>query len=267
MLPRCEKQLGPIDQYEDLSWDHGNASVWLLRGVERVGVLKVHRTSNKHQRERDALKTWGQELGQCPALLAEPGHQALLLSYLEGRLVEKLDGPALASAHRQAGAWLRTLHEWPHQDDDPLPLHEALKKRALSWISRARGHLDPGVLQAVRDRVGAFDELQDIQRVPCHRDFSPRNWIQAPDGTLGIIDFEHARGDLWLQDLDRITEPSLRQALLEGYGRVPSDAEEKVYDLLSTIGAVSTVVWAKQHGDLPFEAQGRSRLDELLSRS
>ena len=84
-----------------------------------------------------------------------------------------------------------------------------------------------------------------------------------------MTDFEHARPDLYLNDFERLQvglwrrRPDLREAFQDGYGRVLTDAEREVLTRTAALGALSTVVWAREHGDAEFEAHGWETLEWL----
>lgn len=284
LLPFAQAQLGTLCQAEDVSWDHGESEVWLVTGIRGQAVLKRHRQRRKFEQERRAYSDWLPSLGfdsrsspawRTPCILAaieQP--RALLLTRerglpLEGmRLPPDLERPL----HLAAGRFLSALHRLPRTDTDPLPLAEALLTRAKAWILRAQPLLERSVGDAVwelsREAAAA---LGDRTRVPCHRDFTPRNWLAdraAPD-RLTLIDFEHSRSDLGLMDLERLwsgtwpDRPDLREAFLEGYGGQLSDEEEQLLERLSALAGLGTVVWAHEHGDREFEERGRAQLRRL----
>jgi Ser/Thr protein kinase RdoA (MazF antagonist) len=114
--------------------------------------------------------------------------------------------------------------------------------------------------------------------VPCHRDFGPRNWLwdattagvaRSAGAGLGVIDFEHARPDVWWVDVQRLiddawrADPGLEDAFWLGYGRRPGADERRLGAALRLLYAVGTVAWGAEHGDAPFEAQGRAVLRRL----
>ena len=84
---------------------------------------------------------------------------------------------------------------------------------------------------------------------------------------LSVIDFEHSRPDFWPFDVEKLlTEvggTGLEAAFWQGYGTSLTDAETRVLERYSALNALSTVVWAREHGDEAFEADGRRRLAEL----
>jgi thiamine kinase-like enzyme len=72
----------------------------------------------------------------------------------------------------------------------------------------------------------------------------PRNLLRTKDGTLWIIDFEHARYDLPARDLVRVTtriwndRPDLEIAFTGSYGQL-SDLDAYIIKLCRAIDAAS----------------------------
>ena len=271
------RQFAPdITHIRFCGWDHAESGVWELSTKTGRVFLKKHRQARKFEQELHAYQAWTPHLPPLtPKLLAHQREtQTLLLSAVPGELVErmKLSAREENDLHRQAGAFLRRLHDVPFEDADSLTLAEALKKRAEAWAARAQGVLPPEDIAWVRARVAeALPLLEGLTRVPCHRDYTARNWL-AEGGTLHIIDFEHARPDLWFLDLERLwsdlwpERPDLRTAFLNGYGRDLTE-EEGILERCAALNALSTIIWARDHGDVEFEKQGWRRLAWLKSRS
>ena len=258
-------------------WDHAESAVWeLLTETGRV-FLKKHRQTRKFEQELHAYQIWTPHLSPLTPRLLEHQREThtLLLSAVPGELVEKvkLSTREERDLHRQAGAFLRRLHDVPFEDTDTLTLAEALKKRTEAWTARAEGVLSPEDTAWVKARVTeALPLLANFTRAPCHRDYTARNWL-TDGGRLYVIDFEHAHPDGWLYDLERLwsdvwpERPDLRAAFLNGYGRDLTEEEEGVLERVAAHGALSTIVWARDHKDTAFEKQGWRRLARLKARS
>lgn len=264
-------------------WPHAESAVWCL---ERVGgrppaFVKVFRQPQKFAQERRAYREWLPQLpsGRVSTLLAESGAlRALLLSALPGALLKRTPLPPLQTqdAYRQAGAFLGALHRLPFDDHDPLPLGEAARRRARAWLARAEGIVAPDLCAWVGERAAEMAEVLEglgAARVPCHRDYTPRNWLVAVSGAgveLSVIDFEHARPDFWLADLEKLYasgwDAALEAAFWEGYGRTPTGLERELLARRAALAALATVVWAREHGDAAFEAEGRAQLEGLRAR-
>lgn len=272
----CEEHLGPLTHVSFCGWAHAESNVWRVVSESQTAYLKAHRQPRKYRQELNAYMWWAPQLTGTPTLLGklEGNINVLLLSEVPGDLVENLslDSSSLCDLYRQAGAFLRRLHDLPFEDTD-IPLSEALEQRLEGWTgARARGIVEPDDLDWARARVTeTLPLLNPYRRVPCHRDFTGRNWL-SNDGQLYVIDFEHARADLWFLDLERLTgkwgaEPELEESFFAGYGRTLNDEERGVLERLAALSAVSTIVWAREHGDLTFEAYGRERLANLKRNS
>jgi hypothetical protein len=257
----------------DASWDHAESAVARLEADDgRCAYLKAHRQPRKHRQERAALEAWAPSLPATPTLLAarEGSPSALLMSARPGARVDAQERPraTLLQVHEAAGAWLRRLHGLPFVDDDPLPLEEAVAARLDGWSRRASGRLAPETLRWASTRVREAD-LAGVRRVPCHRDFGPRNWLWDDAEGLSVIDFEHAQPDVWWVDVNRLVDeawhadPGLEDAFWAGYGHRPEAHERQLGDVLRLLYAVGTVAWGAEHGDAPFEAQGRAVLHRL----
>lgn len=229
----------------------------------------------KFAQERRAYLEWLPQLDATPDLIGESeALSALLVSAVPGRNVDDLSltHAETLETYRQAGAFLRSLHTLPFTDDDPAPLLGDYRQRAETWTARAAGLVEPDltawVAGCAAETADLLAELSPV-RVPCHRDYTARNWlVDVTDGVkLSVIDFEHSRPDFWLFDVEKLLtevgETGLEVAFWEGYGRTPTDAETRVLGLHSALNALSTVVWAREHGDAAFEAEGRKRLGEL----
>lgn len=173
-------------------------------GSTPAAHLKVYRRGRSFQHERATLRDWVPTTGRGPRVLAEhPGPTpSLLLRALPGHPTHGLatDDPRWPGTHQAAGRWLRGLHDVPFTDRDPLPLAEALQLRASSWSHRAEGLVPAPIIAWLRERLEALD-LRQATRVPGHADFGPRNWLWCDAAGLSVVDFEHARADLWAFDL------------------------------------------------------------------
>ncbi|MFN2321659.1 MAG: phosphotransferase [Trueperaceae bacterium] len=274
LVPWAAARLGaPLVAVEDVSWDHAASSVARLRTADgRTAYLKRHAQARKHRQERSALERWAVALPGTPRLLAttdEPA-PALLLSAVPGALVEglALDRDDELAVHHAAGSWLARLHALPFEDDDPVPLHAALEARLASWTARAKGAVAPETASWVAERLATAEGLAG-SRVPCHRDFGPRNWLWDRAAGLGLIDFEHARPDVrWADVLRLIDGPWLGRADLEeafwaGYGRRPRPIDRDAVDALRALHAIGTVAWGTDHDDAAFADGGRVVLRRL----
>jgi Ser/Thr protein kinase RdoA (MazF antagonist) len=271
------KTAGPTRLSRFCGWDHAESHVWeLWTAAGETLYLKQHRQARKFRQEHHAYTAWVPALPRVtPTLVgARQGEPyALLMTAVPGTLAERvpLSHAHEVKLHRQAGSFLHALHGLPYEDADPVSLADAFVQRMAAWLPRVQEIVDRHDVDWVVARMHeTLPLLESYRRVPCHRDYSPRNWIvnQQERLELYVIDFEHSRPDLALLDMERLwagpwhTRPDLKDAFFEGYGRGLSDDEEQVLERLAALGALTTIGWAHEHGDAPFEQYGR----ELLAR-
>ena len=276
-----------------LSWtclkNHPNsAAIWRVAAPGGDLVLKQHRHPRPFQQELRAYREWlpalaslvaaGEKLSlgtsYVPTLLASDlSTRTLALTVAPGeRLSLGTHDPALArAAHAAAGRLLRALHELPVADDDPMPLVEAVAARQSEWHARARDLLTPAERDALQRLAARRDAFAGVRRVPCHRDFTPDNWLLGADG-LCVLDFEHARLDAPEADLVKLCadvwpdRPDLAAAFLAGHGPLTPDASARL-DVLLALHAAATLAWAERHADPAFRALGRRALAVALERA
>ncbi|HEX5400701.1 MAG TPA: aminoglycoside phosphotransferase family protein [Pseudonocardiaceae bacterium] len=265
-----EQVIGSVQVMADRSWAHGESFVVQVRdGDGAEWFVKRHRNAEKHARELAAYQHWVPALGsRAPSLRAHDTElRTLLLSSVPGAT-----GTADAMTPQvqyQAGELLRALHG--AAPEQPWPDFVAGQlERFEKWATRAAGLVDARSLDFGRAQVRAMAGLPAQVRLPCHMDYGPRNWLVAA-GRLHVIDFEFARPRCWLEDLGRLyyepwrDHPDARTAFLAGYGRSLSDDDVGVLAALGASTAVSTIVWAREHDDPPFEETGRRRLADLMA--
>ena len=234
----------------------GPTELWLAVGCARV-VVKRHLRGRGYAQERAAYRALAAPLAPwLPRLLAaDDALGAIILSFETGDVLPDDTPPALAvAAHAAAGAALRALHEAPVAafPADPLPLAEALRRRADAASRRGAGLLPATLLDrlaAAFARTRAFD---GVARAPAHRDFGPWNWLVDPAVPgLWVVDWEHARPDAPVVDRVRLrlgawaARPDLEAAFDRGYGRPCTDREEAQFALLAALHVVVTLTWAE----------------------
>jgi Ser/Thr protein kinase RdoA (MazF antagonist) len=265
-----ERVIGPCQVVADRSWDHGDAFVVQVRdSAGTAWFAKRHRKAERHARELAAYQHWVPALGsRAPSLCAhDTDLRTLLLSSVPGAPgTEDTMAPEL---QHQAGQLLRALHD--AAPEQPWPDFAAERLAAFDvTATRAAGLVDARSLDFARAQVSALAGLPAQVKVPCHLDYGPRNWIVV-DGVLHVIDFEFAKQHCWLQDLGRLfyqpwqEHPDARAAFLTGYGRALTDDDVAVLLALGAASAVSTIGWARAHGDGRFEASGRRSLADLMA--
>jgi phosphotransferase family enzyme len=266
-----ERAVGPFRLEHDRSWEHGGAQVLQLRDAAGVAwyVKRPARTEH-YERERTAYLRWVPALGdRAPALRAyDDKLGVLLLSAVPGTL----DYGAGAGVHHDAGRVLRRLHE-----SETLPVwtdFAAVKLAELeSWTEQAATLLDAADLDFARGSLRALEGVPAPVQVPCHLDYTPRNWLIAGGGRVHVIDFEWVTSEVWVNDIARLYygywrgRPDLREAFLAGYGRTPSDDDLAIMRGSYALSAVWMIVWAHEHGELAFETGLRDNLKALRHES
>lgn len=269
----------------DVSWDHGNSDVTRLALASgKSAYLKRFRSPRKFEQERSAYRDWCPRLPHCARLLGattEPA-RALLVNAMPGRPLLGRSGPGDSSsgalphedqraAYAKAGAFLATLHGLDADDTDPVAVPDAWRLRTQTWAKRAGPVLDAESLTAVMEIAAApWPSAAPVpKRVPCHRDFTERNWlVDGPHFT--VIDFEHARLDWSLVDVERTLSSipkgvdGLAESFLKGYGWSNRPEDMALLRRVSAVAALCQVVWAVEHRDAAFEHAGRERLTHCL---
>ena len=278
-------ECGPVAAWRNESWDHGESDVWRAELASETTsgqavIVKRHRQPAKFAQERAAYEHWAPAVGMCPKMLAAEGGylRAIILEAVPGSplLVTELRPAQEAEHYASAGRWLRRLHDLPWEDSDSLDVAAALTKRSATWSQRARAlsasPLSEAIIETVHARVSApWPTGATVPaRVPCHRDYTARNWL-VEDATFSVIDFEHSRADWSLTDVERVASSipedrsELWTAFEAGYGRPLGPAEQGLLQRLQLHAALSRVVWAVEHQDAAFEKSGLEQLDRLLS--
>jgi len=246
------------------------------RRLERPATGRVWTGMEGHQpvilKESHSRRGHEQEVTALQHLHALPVPQ-LLDSDVVGRLMllSRLPGTPPAAdavpAHAAAARWLRALHECPVEAIDPLPLSQALQLRVRAALAQAPADLpDRPRVQAALAPERPFPSAE---RVWCHRDFTPRNWLWDPVQGLGVVDLEHSRPDHPAWDLVKlITEvwpdqPQTRRAFLASYGPLP---DPDVVTRLCWLHGLQTYSWGRRQRD-PETAGLGARILSHLSES
>jgi Ser/Thr protein kinase RdoA (MazF antagonist) len=178
------------------------------------------------------------------------------------------DRVAEQALHREAGVLLRRFHdaEPPLLCDDWGAAKIAELDRLMPMASQLLSKRD---LALVRAEVATLSGLPCPGKVPCHHDYTPRNWL-VKDGVQYVIDFEHAGLDVWLADLARLhlgiwpDRPDLKQAFLLGYGRQLSDADHAMLRGVAALTATWLVVKARDMRQPDLEDAFRAALQRLV---
>lgn len=232
-------------------------------------VVKRCFSMRAFRQEQAVLTGWlprSRELGGAavPELhLADKATRTLVMSRVPG-LRGQPDTPAM---HHAAGRFLAALHRLPITDDDRMPLADALGRRRQGWLSMCEHALTADELRVIDDHLPCTGLFAGAVRVPCHRDFTPNNWLW--DGErLSVVDFEHARLDLAGVDLAKLAvgpwldAPALAAAFFAGYGRSPDDDPSERARLRTAIvlHGLASVAWGLEHDEPCFIDEGRRAL-------
>lgn len=268
--------LGPTHAWVRLDAAQGNANaraaVFGLRTADgRALIVKRYASARGFAQEHGALTRWFADgAGASPALgrarvptllAAEPRLAALLSERLPGQTSDA------APAHYAAGRFLAALHGLALADPDPLPLAEALAQRTRACSRRLdlAPALGPELLQLIAEHGPRPELFEGARRVPCHRDFAPRNWLWDGE-VLAVIDFEHARLDLALVDLAKLCVGSWRRdrtlaaAFFRGYGRTLRPREYEQLRSVVVLHGVASVAWGLEHRQPAYLREGRAAL-------
>lgn len=273
VLVRCGSVLGGCELVADRSMPHGEALVLEIedrRGVRWI-AKQVRRESNYRQ-ELAAYREWV----RAPSAAAPTLHSAhddlhlLLMSRLPGEPAEDTPAAHDPLVHRRFGALTRLLH------DSAPPVQETgfadrLRTRLEKYIARGDGLLTTPEVEFARSQIARLPTSPATLMVPCHMDNQPRNWIIGEHGECGVIDFGHAERQPWIVDVNRLCtrqwrgKPELADAFFAGYGREPSEDDRRLLAAYLVFAALSTIVWATEHDDSAFAAEGRHWLQEMIN--
>jgi Ser/Thr protein kinase RdoA (MazF antagonist) len=258
------------------------SSVLRLRDASDVTwFLKAHRDRERFGAELTAYRNWVPALhDKAPRLHAfDSSLHAIILSSVPGETAswpaDTVNGPnadlsAERAIQREAGKTLWLLHNaqpalaWTNLAAVKIKEFDRLK-------SSAAGLLRPRELDSARAEILALAEIPAPLRVPCHHDYTPRNWL-VRGGALHVIDFEWSGLDLWVADLARLhlgiwaSRPDLREAFLAGYGRDLSAADRRALHACAVLTAVWLVVKAHETRQPSFEDASRTALLRLIDR-
>ena len=269
----------------DKSWPESDSQVSRVSSSDgRAFYVKRFASSVKFEQSVHAYQNWLFKLeGLVPRLVSSNlQHRLMLLTDVGGDCCDwqEFSAAQRASLLRQAGTFLRALHDTPFVDDDSMAVGDAVLARTRALQRRIRESdfrsdcLSPDLMCRIVDQIGeVVPQLNQVSRVPCHRDFWRRNWIwkkaegDQPEGVhLAVLDFEHARPDLFFFDFMKLwsdcwlAHPQLEQPFWDGYGRSLTSEENTLLKRCAKVHAVQAVVWAAEHQNDAFLAQGERLL-------
>ncbi|SEE27987.1 NUDIX domain-containing protein [Streptomyces misionensis] len=267
----AEQAVGRIVRWTDVSWARQDSRVWRAHGAEGgTWYVKVHQNERFHRREVAALRGWVAGLGEAaPRLVAADGVlRAVVLTAVGGR---SLHGAAFPpEQQRKVFHRVGRLAAAIHTSAPPLPGGGAPPVRKLErHLDGARTHLAAGDEEFVRATVESAAGLPALPEVPTHGDFQPRNlrWDEHADA-LYVLDFERSEYGPAVRDFVRLADawhgrPDLLAAVLNGYGRTFTPAEEAQLAVLSVLDAVSGISYGAAHGDPELVERGHRTLARL----
>ncbi|MEE2758027.1 MAG: aminoglycoside phosphotransferase family protein [Myxococcota bacterium] len=225
------RRVYPVQSLEFFDGGHEQSYIWLVRTKTGVtAVLKMHKAHGSARREVDAYRfVERNKLPGTPRLLRQCASDSriLLLSHERGESDQLNEDTVF-----RAGQFLGSLHRAPFKDNDSVPLVEAFELRFEALRGRIK---DPDLHRLLVLFQSKLLKFELGQRVFCHRDFRPENWLSDPSNhRLTVLDFGHCRPGLWLADLIHLRvmtleQPQLWASFLAGYDR---DLTETEYNLL-----------------------------------
>lgn len=261
------KVFGRYRVVREITRPHGNSCVLhLVDGAGMSWIAKRHVRARAFRREVRAYKLWTPALGDHAAALHrfDEEEHSLILNAVPGR------SSTGRTAHRQAGAILRRLH-----DADPggpgRTYAEACMARLNQLLDRGAGLFDTRETGFARSEIRGLKGLPIPRYVPCHLDYTPSNWLVDASGTLRVVDFAGARRQPWVRDLNRLyfgewwTVPDYGDAFMDGYGRALTADDLELLRRTGVLTAVSRVLWGAEHGLPRPTADGRRILHALMS--
>lgn len=296
LLEFALSHLGNVKKVTARGWKQQETGVWELEAEQGRVFLKNHRQRPKFEQElRAYLEFVPRALKITPLLLAyDEAQQVMLLSAMPGNLVDdlalsqkesedwinesqkmtlldrSLGKKQLANIYEQAGQFLRSYHDVPYQDTEIPNIEDAFWQRAESWLKRAEPFVAAEDIDRVEARVKEMlPALKTMKRVPCHRDYTGRNWLWSEK--LYVIDFEHSRPDVWLFDLEKLWSevwpgnPELKEAFMAGYGYIFTAEDKALLDGYTVLSCITKIAWSLELGDNTYAQWGRGMLENLKS--
>jgi len=288
----CGSVLGDWRAVDDESKEHMGHDSGVHRLASDLGpcYLKVHKDGAHWAAEVHGYEHWAPCFeSRAPRLLGVHASEplALIVTALPGKVLEhvRLHPEVERAVWFEAGRALAKMHALSHGAAFGIPgrngqcAPEAPRDAATwvkgdleAWVARGRqyGCLTREELRLVNAARELLPAFAGEPPVPCHRDYCPANWMVDEHGRwAGVIDFEFARWDVRAFDLtrypswDNIERPEMVEALLEGYGRTFSEAEERQRLVAQVHYALTAIVWGHEASFLGFKAEGQRAMAHL----
>lgn len=253
--------VGEVQAVSALVGSHGEVRAWRIEAARGPIVARWARSVRTARQEAAALRALRTAPGagrRVPELIATSA-DAVLVTWVPG---EVWSGVTSLPAVVERVAW---LHGVAFDDADRVDLAAAVEMRTLA-LATSMESVAPE--DAVWLRGLAGDGLACFRgrtRVWCHGDLRRDNVI-VDDGVIGLIDFEHARGDDPAFDVARLElDLGLPQAgrALDGLWQ---GLDEPGRRLARAMVACATLMWGRTHADAAFEGAGRRQIRALRWR-
>ena len=235
---------------------NGRAFVVRISGKD-TGLLAIDRENEVHNTIAAAETGVG-----APVVAALPEHDALVLEFLDGEVMdaEKLRRgdrlEAIATACRRLHAGRRFLHDFDMFDI----------QRGYVAVVRERGFRLPDRYDAFEPQVRALERAMRVRTedtVPCNNDLLAENFIEV-DGAMRLIDYEYSGnnepsfelGNIWSES--NLSAAQLEELVTHYYGRPLRNkvARARLWGLMSKYG---WTLWGSIQGgisDLDFDFWG-----------
>ncbi|WP_245670927.1 phosphotransferase family protein [Nocardia flavorosea] len=254
----------------DHSWPLQDTTVLRIRADGGDFIVKASRTSHHIDREIAAHRSFlSSSTVAVPRLVhADVEEKILVATYLPGELVAGTAAEWAPTTYRKAGQVLDTLLVPGEVSPDYV---DRLRDRGLRSVADAAGLVPAGHLDELRKRLTSTVS-RPVRLSFTHGDYHPRNWLLHND-EFAVIDFGRAEQRHWTSDLVRLqsqqfaARPDLAAAFTAGLGREFGEEDIEVLALEWTYQAITTVVWAHEIGDSPFEEHGRRMIARMMSWS
>ena len=235
---------------------NGRAFVVRISGKD-TGLLAIDRENEVHNTIAAAETGVG-----APVVAALPEHDALVLEFLDGEVMdaEKLRRgdrlEAIATACRRLHAGRRFLHDFDMFDI----------QRGYVAVVRERGFRLPDRYDEFEPQVRALERAMRVRTedtVPCNNDLLAENFIEV-DGAMRLIDYEYSGnnepsfelGNIWSES--NLSAAQLEELVTHYYGRPLRNkvARARLWGLMSKYG---WTLWGSIQGgisDLDFDFWG-----------